>query len=246
MSRTRTSWHRPLHAYGSQQRNQRPRSRKRCQQRRRNGSEQRAYFLSAQFGSERSVRRNRRPVEQRPDDCRFRLRHRQRDLRRREGREQRVHLPPWDDHEPGHRHLGLRPSLDHRNHHARQQRDPLERPLIEQFYANGTTTVSSTAINWNNGNRQSVVLGAATTTISFTNPKLRRIVHALDHAGRHGRENRVMDGNGSRKNPVGIVHRPTLSTGANAMDAVSFQCFVPNTTSTLSCYGTYGTGNWTQ
>jgi len=113
------------------------------------------------------------------------------------------------------------------------------------FFQNATATTAATTINWNNGNKQGLVLGTS-TVISFSNVQ----------AGTSYTLWLMQDGTGNRTStwptsgtgrvnwPGGIG--PILSTGANAMDAISFQCFTPRVTSTLSCYGEYGANNFTQ
>ncbi len=118
--------------------------------------------------------------------------------------------------------------------------------IYETVFDNGTTTATSTNFNWNNGNKQIWALGAATTTITFSNVKNGASYTAW----------LMQDGTGSRTvtwttTGTGRINWasstiPTLSTGANAMDVFSFQCFTPHTTTTLSCYGQYGSGNFTQ
>jgi hypothetical protein len=118
--------------------------------------------------------------------------------------------------------------------------------IFEPFYWNATTSASSTSIDWNNGNKQGIVLGTASTTLNF----------AHIQSGASYSLWLSQDGTGSRivtwaTSTIGRVlwagaAVPTLSTASNTMDEFSFQCFVPQTTTTLSCYGQYGTNGFAQ
>lgn len=96
------------------------------------------------------------------------------------------------------------------------------------YYANVTSTGSAT-INWNNGNEQSLALGA-NTALTFTNsqPGGRYILML------------VQDSTGSRTVtwPSGVQWpsgtAPTLTTTAKKMDIITFVCA---TVSSTDCYG---------
>jgi len=96
-------------------------------------------------------------------------------------------------------------------------------------YVNATTTASTTAINWNNGNVQSVLLQTS-TTMTFNNTV----------AGGRYILGVIQDGTGSRiVTWPSTVHwsastAPTLTTTASKMDLITFVCMAVSST---DCYG---------
>jgi hypothetical protein len=100
-----------------------------------------------------------------------------------------------------------------------------------QYYSNYYKNANgTTAINWNNGNVQSVVLTVATTTFTFSNTKAGgRYILAV-----------IQDSTGNRNVvwPTAIQWpgstAPTLSTTTNKMDLVTFVCMG---ISSNDCYG---------
>ena len=118
--------------------------------------------------------------------------------------------------------------------------------LFEPVYDNGTSTTGSATINWNQSNKQMIALGTTTTAFAWSNVQ----------SGGSYTLWVIQDGTGSRtvtwpSSGAGEVQwasstAPTLTTTANHMDAISFQCFVPHTTTTITCFGQYGANNFTQ
>jgi hypothetical protein len=109
--------------------------------------------------------------------------------------------------------------------------------VYESEYSNGSSGASAT-INWNNGNKQTITLNAATVTLSFTAPSFSggSTANVLLRVVQDGAGNRTIawTGGGLVINWVGGV-APTLSTAANAVDIISLYY------NGTSWYGSYGT-----
>jgi uncharacterized protein (DUF2141 family) len=112
-------------------------------------------------------------------------------------------------------------------------------------FQNATSSASTTNINWNSGNKQEIALGTS-TTFTFSNIQSGGSYSLWIQQDASGSRTVSWTSAGTGRVQWASSTAPTLSTGANAMDEVSFQCFVPNVTTTLSCYGEYGPNNFAQ
>jgi hypothetical protein len=118
--------------------------------------------------------------------------------------------------------------------------------LSEPVYDNGTSTAGSATINWNNSNKQQIALATTTTALSFSNVQSGGSYTLWVEQDTTGSRTVTWPSSGPGEVQWASSTVPTLTTTANNMDVFSFQCFAPHTTTTITCFGQYGNGNFVQ